>query len=508
MRAPELEGMMLGYVLSLGADRARTWNDQQAAIDVSGLREELLFDPRVRIGWGILTRLVGRRVKVDSTVLFSAAKSANWLDEHDLDWLISIENTHGLTGEKFNTLTEDHRRRARGREIAGWLERAAQEIRERGLRPAELQGQLENIGQQLVREWAPDEQPELDVAEVLDDWDRRLRGETVGGALVVPTGIKIVDEVVKGFVPGLNMILGDPGIGKSAVIGSIIEAQLDAGLTVGLFGLEEGYRWLTKRLIARDLGMSVGDVGIAQRTVEQESKLPEVGQRLFELYKGRLLVYRHDGVSIDALCQRAATWILQKNCQAIYIDHIGEIQHGRVRDGDGYNWAVAQSYRRLRDLGNKRSVPIVAIAHRKPDARERQGPPKANDVGLTGEAEKMVRRMLGLWRKNQSMRLTVIKNNEGKTDETVELERLYDSALVGRDGGRKISLEAEEREEKAKKRELDREKRYTDSRWLAERKKADKPAAPAPAEAAAVAPPAPQATLLEVPQSKKPEPTT
>lgn len=506
MRAPELEGMMLGYVLNLGAEKSRSWNDQQAAIDLSALRDEQLFDPRVRIGWGLLGRLVARRLKVDAVSLYSAAKAGNMLREDDLDWLLSIQNSHGLTAEKFQALTEDHRRRIRAREIAEQLERFATEIRSRGLMPALLQGQLEAISHQLVRDYAPDEKTELDVAEVFDDWDRRLRGENVGGMLVMPTGIQIIDEVAKGFVPGLNMILGDPGIGKSAAIASIIEAQLERGQTVGLFGLEEGYRWITKRLIARELGMSVGDVGIAQPTAEQTAKMGDVGKKIFDLYQGRFLAYRHDGLGIDQLCHRGVSWIVSKNCQAIYVDHIGEIRHRRSHDSQGDNWAVADSYRRLRDLGLRYSVPIIALAHRKPEAIDRPGPPKANDIGLTGEALKMVRRLFGLWRKGSSMRLTVLKNNEGETDQTVELERLHKAALIAREGGRKISMEQEEREDRAKKRELARENSAENTlwreKWNAERKAKNKPPEPKIEE------PAPQATLLEVPTSKKPEPST
>jgi hypothetical protein len=283
----------------------------------------------------------------------------------------------------------------------------------------------------------------------------------------------------------------------------MVEAQLDLGMCVGLFGLEEGYRFVTKRLLARDLGMAVGDVGIATRTEEQEAKLPDAAKRLHDLYRGKFLAYKFDGVGIDEVCRRATHWILNKGAQIIWLDHIGEIRHRSTRDGEGYNWAVADSYRRLRDLGMKRTVPIVALAHRKPEARDRPGPPKPNDIGLTGEAEKMVRRMIGIWRDKSTWRITTLKSNEGKEGETVELERLFESALIGRDGGRVINLDQEAREkrteERAKKRDLSREETVLREKWNHERK-AKEPAPPKPA-----ATPAPQQSLLDVPPSTKPE---
>jgi replicative DNA helicase len=493
VRAPAEEGLLLGALLDA--------QNQGEVLDGTGLVDSDFLDPRVRLCWGLVSRLVARRRTVDAVGLFTAAKSVNLLREDDLEWLIACQSSNQLKGEALTHAAEDFRRKVRGREIADQLEQAAANIRRQGLRPAELSGTLEGITHQLTRNFAPDELTENDVVELVDAWEARERGETEGGLLVVPSYLKVLDEILKGFVPGLNMILGDPGIGKSAVIAAIMEAELEAGLRVGFFGLEEGYRWMTKRLLARDLKMAVGDVGIKTRTPEQKEKTVEAAQRLYELYRGRFMAYKFDGVGIDEICRRSTHWILNKGAQIIFIDHIGEIRH-KSSGADGYNWAVADSYRRLRDLGFKRSVPIVALAHRKPESRERPGPPRANDIGLTGEAEKMVRRLIGLWRKKDAMRATVIKNNEGQTDITCELARIFDAALVERDGGRIVNLGHEAREEreaeeaKALERGVDRaaeRKRIADQKY---------PKAPKPEKAPKASA---QAPLLEVPASSKPK---
>lgn len=495
MKAPVTESLLLGALLDAAEEKR-----QSEVIDGSGLTESDFLDPRVRLCWGLVTRLVQRRRHVDAVGLFSMAKSVNMLRDDDLEWLLAIQNSNELRGEALTHAAEDHRRKARGRAIADQLSQLVGSIRERGLRPAELAGALEGITFQLSRDYAPDELTENDAAELIDAWDRHLKGETVGG-LVVPSYITVLDKVLKGFVPGLNMFLGDPGIGKSAVIASIMEAQLDQKMIVGFFGLEEGYRFVTKRLIARDMGMSVGDIGTAPLTPEQFSQLSDVGARLHELYKGRFLAYRFDGVSIDEICRRATHWILNKGAQIIFLDHIGEVRH-KFREGEGGNWAVAESYRRLRDLGMKRQVPIVALAHRKPESRNRPGPPQANDIGLTGEAEKMVRRLIGIWRKKDAMRLTVIKNNEGETNVTVELARIFKAALVERDGGDVINLQQEAREEREAE-EVEKLERGVDrslerARLVA--KKKPKGEESSKSEPAAT----PQASLLDVPESRKP----
>lgn len=506
MKPPAIEGILLGALLDAKDPDGNSI--QSAFIDGSGLVDSDFLDPRVRLCWGLIARLVARRRTVDAIGLFTAAKAVNLLRDDDLEWLSALQNSNELQGERAQQACEDHRRRARGGVIAAQLEQQARIIRERGLRPAELSGALEGISMQLTRDYAPDEAPENDVLEVIEDWDARERGEKTGGMLVVPTYIEMLDKITKGFIPGLNMILGDPSIGKSAVIASIMEAQLDNGLCVGFFGLEEGYRWMTRRLIARDLKIAVGDVGLIKKTPEQNARLAEIGSRLHALYKGKFLPYKFDGVGIDEICRRSTHWILNKGAQVIYIDHIGEIRH-KVRDGDGYNWAVADSYRRLRDLGFKRGVPIVALAHRKPEARNRAGPPQPNDIGLTGEAEKMVRKLLGIWRKKDAMRVTTLKVNEGIPDITCELSRIFDAALVDRVGGRIVNLQQEKREE-ADRDEADKlvkgVDRSIERAKLAASKKPPKPEKAAPPAKLKLVEPPPQAALLEVPPSSKPAP--
>ncbi len=455
MKPPELEAMLLGAVLDS--------EEPAALIDASGLTSSDMLDPRVRPCWDLAVRLNARRRSLNAVTLFSAAKLAGQLREDDLAWLQALESRNTLDRTKFLQVAEDLRRTSRGRQVALQLESLATHVRTNGLQPAHVTGTLDAIAQTLIKDHAPDQTASGDVVEQLEEWDRT---EKSGGHFLVPTGLEALDDVIRGWVPNLNLVLGDPAIGKNALIGSCILSQAKAGLKVGLFGLEEGHRWLTKRAMAKGLGMALGDIGAVKRSAEQDEKLGTVGPELTELLE-RVHVYSHDGITADELVRRATGWVLNRGVQVIYIDHIGEIRH-QARDADGYNWAVANTYRRLRDFAKRYSVPVVILAHRKPESRNRQGPPKPEDCGMTGEAEKMTRLMLGLWKRGDALRATVIKRNDGETGVTVEFERLFTAALLEPGGGAKVNLQAEARKDSEARRAAKEEQ--ADVAWL-ERKK-------------------------------------
>ncbi len=490
MRAPELDSVLLGAVLRVGGDTAQA----RALVESSGHHEADFLDPRVRVVWAEIERDVARRRPVDAHSIFSACRTAGKLVDDDLHWLLGLEASSTVTTTSFYTVAEDHLREVRGGRIAAHLEKLAGTVRKLGLQPAQLSGALEGITRQLAHDYVPDRTAAGDVIEILEEWDRRLKGETVGAPLFAATGIKILDQAVKGWAPNLNLVLGDPGVGKSGLAGSCIEAMIASGKRVGLFGLEEGSRWLTRRLLAKGLKMAVGDVGMVPRSAEQEALLGDTVGPGLSAALDRLQVYTFEDLEIDELIRRARHWILSYNVEQIWIDHLGEIRHRMPNAKMFYkhNEAVAYSCKRLRDLAKATGVPVILLAHRTTDrsVRQRKGAPQASDVGLTGEAEKMSRRMIGLWLKKDALRFTVLKNNDGKSDITGEFDRLYDAALVDTNGGRIVNLDQERREEaeanaaakEERKRRLDDERREHTEQQKAKRKAADEkargPAAP------------------------------
>lgn len=491
MKPPETEMILLGALLEA--------EDQGALLDLCGWDAKQLYDPRVRTAWGLMRQFAPRRKRMDALAIWSAGKAANAYSDADREWLVSLQAGNVLTSDSFMQLAGDMRRALSGRAVIEQMRSIAEHINRNGLNPGFVSGALESIATGLARDHVEDQTADAELMELIAEPDMR---KDSGGQLIVPTGIRVIDEQIAGFVPNLNVILSDPAIGKNSVITSMITAQATAGIKVGVFGLEEGSRFLSKRNLALQLGMPVRMVGAQPWTREQQEKLssPEMAA-LHEAF-GRIQIYNHDGLTSDELIRRATGWVLKHGVQCIYIDHIGEIRH-RVSEGSGYNWAVADSYRKLRDFAKRYTVPVVMLAHRKPEAVGRVGPPKPDDVGLTGEAHKMVRLMLGLWKKRQSLRCTIIKMNEGPDEKpTFELERHLEAAMVDPAKGAVLSLEREGREDRdAKKRAAFEESKADKIQWeqWRDERKAQKQTKKEPAKA-----PEAQQKLLDVPGTEKP----
>lgn len=460
--AHELEGLILGAVLD-SEDAARL-------MDLGGLSDDHLQSPRVRLCWKLARRMVAAKCKVDAVTLFAAGQAANVLSDQDLGWLQHLQANNVLDGDRFAQVCEDLRKMAHARKIASDLDQLARSV-QRDFRPGQLSGQLDGMQRDLASDYTPTQIGSLDVLAFADDMAKPVGERT--SAMVIPTGIKVLDEIMIGFVPSLNVILGDPSIGKSALMGSILEAQLRSGRRVGFFGLEEGLRWLTRRIIAKHVGVSLADLGRKDLNSDQQLLWDSILPQLHDWF-GRLFVSPQGSTPIDEMCRRATNMIIKHQVEEIFIDHIGEVRHN-TRPGGQDNWAAADSYRRLRDLAVRHNVPVVVLAHRSTSARDRaNGPPRPNEVGLTGEAEKIVRRMLGIWRKDGGLRATVIKNNEGKPNVTCEFDLIEEAAMVTSDGGRVVNLAEERRKENEAKDE--EKKKKADSTYERTRERAKKAA--------------------------------
>lgn len=431
-------------------------NDAQALVDVGGLRPEDFTDARTRGCWQLGERMALAHKPLSAVTLFAEGQKRKLLPDAALGWLEKLEASNTLDKAKFAEVAANVRTQARRSALSQLLKEQAAEL-DRG---GDLQTSADTI-EAACRDVGgfgqTHELGSVDVMELGIEWEQRLAD---GKSLLVPSGIRSVDELIGGWAPNLNIVAGLPSVGKSAFVGTSIEQQLRAGVKVGLFGLEDGTRWLSKRLIARDVGIPVRDVGWAKLDAQRQERYVDVAQRCATLLE-RLITYRRDTIGTDELCRRISHWVTALGVECIYIDHGGEVEHRREASSDDYRLAVGDTYRRLRNLAVRYQVPIVVLAHttRASDRSSFHGgedaPPKVSEIAESAYIERRARVVLGLWTKHgedEAMRVTVLKQTEGKRGETVRLDRLTTSALLDPLSGSAINLHSERAQEAAKKR--------------------------------------------------------
>lgn len=419
-----------------------------------GLAEDDCPDSRLRLAWTLCRRLALGRIPVDAPTLFSAGKRARLFSDADFAWLLGLQSASTLNETSARRVAEDLRRGARGVQLALRMETVAREIRSGGINPARVQGQLEAMGQTLARDYAPDETAESDLHEVNNRWEEVERNPASARGILLASGIKVLDELIEGFPPLLSIIAADPGVGKTAVLGSFMRAMLrrNPDLKLGLFGLEDGSEWWTRRLLADGLNMPLRHIGRKTRTDEQRERMYALNEELAPLLK-RVKVYRHDTISTDEMVRRGTSWFWNDDVGAILIDNLTEVEHSG-RQGGGFqeqqrNLRVENTVVRLRNLAIRAQRPVILLCHttRPEGQRARSGPPAPHECAESSRVEKAARLMLGLWKKGEQLRATVTKATEGKSGDTCEFERIVQAALVDELGGRVVNVQEERRKE-------------------------------------------------------------
>jgi replicative DNA helicase len=487
----ELEARVVGAALDLGL--------LIADFEALGLAGEDFAGELHRKAWLIARKRAERREPVSAETVGSAGLRAKWFTDGQVQALIDLTHSNLLTRETFRHVAEDLRLMVRAGALATALEAQVRALRTGAFNPARTATALEALVDQLQRDTAPDEDASGDVLELQDGWDT---AEKTGKSRLLPTRIAILDAEIGGLPPGLTVFASAPGVGKTAVLDSMIRAQLEADpeLHLGFFGLEDGTSHIARRWMAADTGMLLREVGWAKRTPEQRDATERSAEAMHPLLR-RLHVYRHDTITPSELVARAASMRVRHNVAGIYVDNLTEVDFANRGRTEQYHEAIGELGRRLRNFGMREQLPIGLIAHTVGTVRPGEIPTYSDLAGGQALARR-ARLFFGLWAKGEAIRCTTGKANElGPGGVTVEFARLKMAGLIDPREGAKVNLQAERAAERATK--LD--EKGAESERLRKKRLALRAADKATAEAAKLKPVEPEAQaalLLEVPSAE------
>lgn len=252
---------------------------------------------------------------------------------------------------------------------------------------------------------------------------------------VVETGIPALDDVIGGFRPTLSVIGGLPGVGKSALIGTLLGHWGKQGIQCGLFGLEDGTEWVTQRLVAREARVSLGDLMRRRLSQEEQNRvdvaLPMVSAWMDNVQK--CAPFRR--MKPVELVERAKDWVLNRGTQIIVIDHIGELDHGNARER--YDLSIGDSLSQLRSLAYDYGTIVIVAAHlRRGVEKNKDGRPSLTDFAESSYIEKIARLAIGLYESDTPgvLMAAVLKHTFGRGGDAIELERVPKAALVATGG--------------------------------------------------------------------------
>ncbi len=447
----QAESWALGALLDAESRVVRSTAAQ--LLDASGLTAEDFTQPVLRTYFTALRSVVERGRPADPQTVYSACRGLTGVTEKSLEVLRGLQGGNTANRETFIAHCEDLRRLTLLRRLTMFHADQLEALEAQRPDPKALATAIETFAQSFAASSQQDETGDSDITDLLDDWDAFTNDKRQP---YLPTGIEVLDAEIGGFVPNLNVIGGMESVGKSALIAEIIFACLGRGMRVGLFGLEDATKWITKRQLAKRMGMPVGQIAASRLDKDGQERLSEAAGEIHNLTRN-LQVYRRAGIDPATLVQQCKHWVLNKGVRAIFIDHGGEVQHESSTARDRHDLAVANTYRQLRDLAVNHQVPVIVLCHFNRDTDKVQnGVPRMHNFAESHYIARMARVALGLWAKDGDRRLrcTVLKRTEGERNITVAIERDEACALVKRRGGEVLDLRAEAEREQPKQRPL------------------------------------------------------
>lgn len=205
-----------------------------------------------------------------------------------------------------------------------------------------------------------------------------------GGCITVNTGLVDVDRIVSGMSPGnLIVIGGRPGMGKTALAGSIAVNVAQQGKRVAIFSLEMTGAELTSRWLAGRTGISTDRQRHGQIDQADWPALVEASRYLSSL---DIMVDDQSRLSVPQMRQRARRMRRRHGLDLIIVDHLQLVRQGgrpenrRLEIGDATGM--------LKALAKELKIPVVLLSQLSRGVEQRDNKrPILSDLRESGDIE-------------------------------------------------------------------------------------------------------------------------
>lgn len=388
----------------------------QTALDQAGLSEEFFTSVARRKLYALVDLHVRRGEPVDK---MSMAPELRGEVMKMIGANLSGESLYSV-GSKARRLRDLAMRRILLRHAVALKEQAHDEVMDPFECLSKVQGELAGITNSTSNP--------RNLNEVMQDVGREMDEVDRGESPLLATGIPGIDQLIGGLFPTVTVIGGDPGMGKSALLCTIIRNVAQRGLLTATFSLEDPDTWIGWRLLARESGVN-GFKLRARKLTADEKQLVSEGWARVGNYGHNILVDDRPRLTPFEIVQTARHLIVNKGVKLICVDHLGEVKLDK--DDRRHDLLVGDALSELRSIGKKYGCPIVVATHLK----RRQDPePKLHDFANSSAVERIARLALAVWRAeddpSETVRVSVLKNTHGVKNVSVELMLHGPSATI------------------------------------------------------------------------------
>lgn len=228
-----------------------------------------------------------------------------------------------------------------------------------------------------------------------------------GGLSGMPTGLLDLDKLMGGMQDSdLIVVAGRPGMGKSALAGTIAYNAADHGKRVGFFSLEMAAEQVSTRLLSDRVGIASSRM---RRGEISPNEFTEIAAKAQEIEGLPIYVDQTGGLSISQVVSRARRLKKQRGMDLMIVDYI-QLLAGRNRSGNRVQ-EVTEITTGLKALAKELNVPIIALSQlsRQVESRDDKRP-QLSDLRESGSIEQDADVVLFLFREEY-----YLKNREPKS---------------------------------------------------------------------------------------------
>jgi replicative DNA helicase len=181
----------------------------------------------------------------------------------------------------------------------------------------------------------------------------------------------------------LTVVAARPSIGKTAMVCSCINRQLDAGMAVGFMCLEMPAIDIFTRLVSQRVGVSFERLKLGQTlTIEELEKF----KTAVAFLKGApLFLFCGENMSPAKVCGLAGEWVHNGGIKILYVDYLQDLRFDRrnsLREETG------DCCRRFKyEIARKYQIPVVLLSQLNRDAEGQK--PSLSHLKESGDIEQV-----------------------------------------------------------------------------------------------------------------------
>ena len=358
---------------------------------ISRLKPEMMQDHKARILLSVLYTLYQAGRSIDTVTVFSQIA----LEGHSKE--VTAYELDAMTGYISADLASEYADLIIGNYLKKELRAFGDELSAKSQSdsndPYDLLDSLYTNGDKLYSGITKGESFSSFANELLEAKEELSKpAENISG---VPSGLADIDVMTNGFQPSdLVILAARPGMGKSALMTTMITNAASKDYAVGVFSLEMSKRQIICRMIAEQVDITANDL--------TKNKLTDYQRKLFKSQVDNIRdykVYINDSTEMNIMTLKAELKKMKykHDIQIAYVDYL-QLMSGDSKAGNREQ-EISNISRGLKTLAKELKIPIIALSQlsRKVDDRENKRP-YLSDLRESGAIEQDADMVLFLYR--------------------------------------------------------------------------------------------------------------